>query len=215
MFYIPKQDCLQSANLTETIKLIKNVELHPIGCNNWPGNYPYTPRAGFRMAHNGEELFISFTVQEECTMANITEDNGEVWTDSCVEFFITLDDSGYYNFEFNCIGKALLGFRKKRSSGAHAKPKVMATIKRYSTLGTENFTEKHLDTPWELIVAIPATALFRHKLQSWNDIKANINLYKCGDSLSKPHYLSWNPIDTKKPDFHVPACFKAVTFQSK
>ena len=39
------------------------------------------------------------------------------------------------------------------------------------------------------------------------------NFYKCGDMLSKPHFLSWNPIDTPSPDFHVPASFGLLTFE--
>lgn len=214
MFTIPKIEHLQSQDLKVTAEILKSSELHPIACNNWQAGFPYAPEAGFRIAHNGKELFISFTVTEACTLAKIKEDNGEVWTDSCVEFFLALDDSGYYNFEFNCIGKALLGFRKERPHAVHASPEIMGSIARYSTLGTANFDEKQIGSPWELTVVIPANALFRHRLDSWDEVKAKANVYKCGDALSKPHYLSWNPIDTPQPDFHVPRCFKDVIFQS-
>ncbi|MBQ5807154.1 MAG: hypothetical protein IIW26_01760, partial [Tidjanibacter sp.] len=33
------------------------------------------------------------------------------------------------------------------------------------------------------------------------------NLYKCGDKLRTPHYLSWSPIEAAKPDFHRPEQF--------
>ena len=33
------------------------------------------------------------------------------------------------------------------------------------------------------------------------------NFYKCGDKTAHPHYLSWSPIDTPKPDFHRPEFF--------
>ena len=33
------------------------------------------------------------------------------------------------------------------------------------------------------------------------------NFYKCGDKTAHPHYLSWSPIDTPKPDFHRPDFF--------
>lgn len=209
---IPKVARLDSSDLQKASKILNSVELHPIACNNWRQAFPYTPFAGFRMAHNDNELFIRFTVIEECTMAKVSQDNGKVWTDSCVEFFIALDDNGYYNFEFSCIGKALLGFRKERPQAIHASPSIMQTIKRSSTLGNANFDAQNLDTPWELLVIIPSTALFKHKLESWSNLTARINLYKCGDNLPTPHYLSWSSIDTPKPDFHTPRCFKKVKF---
>ena len=33
------------------------------------------------------------------------------------------------------------------------------------------------------------------------------NFYKCGDATEMPHYLSWNPIQTERPDFHRPEFF--------
>lgn len=210
MLTIPKLLRLNSDRLAASSEQLKQTELHPISCINWPESFSYRPRAGFRIAHNQDELFIQFTVLEDCTMALITEDNGEVWTDSCVEFFLALDDTGYYNFEFNCIGKALLGFRQERPNPTHAPKDIMDSIKRFSTLGIKNFKEKKIKDMWQLTVAIPATALFRHDIKSWNQLSPRINIYKCGDKLSKPHYLSWQPIDTPKPNFHVPEYFVKV-----
>lgn len=212
MFLISKIEQLQSQDLAGASVLLNSVPEQSIACVNWPESFPAKPQVRFRMAHNGKELFIHFTVQEETTLALITEDNGEVWTDSCVEFFLSLDDSGYYNFEFTCIGKALLGFRKERPHATHATPEIMSAIQRLSSLGCSNFKEKKLEHSWELTVAIPATALFRHQIGNWDELTARINLYKCGDNLSTPHYLSWQPIDTETPNFHVPRCFKEVTF---
>lgn len=212
MAVISKIDQLNSQDLSGASVLLNNVPEQSIACNNWQAEFPYSPEVKFHMAHNGAELFIKFSVTEDCTMAKITEDNGEVWTDSCVEFFLSLDESGYYNFEFTCIGKALLGFRKERPAAVHATPEIMETIKRFPTLGTSNFDEKKGKNHWELTVALPATALFRHSLKKWSGVKATANVYKCGDNLSQPHFMSWQPVNTLKPDFHVPACFTTVEF---
>lgn len=213
MLTVPEIKGLDSSNLQEVAELLQQTELYPIACNNWKAKFSYAPQCGFRIAYHAKELFIGFTVEEDCTMARIAEDNGEVWTDSCVEFFLALDDSGYYNFEFNCIGKALLGFRKERPHAVHAPADVMHSIKRFPTLGKENFEEKKIQGSWELTVALPVTALFRHQINSWKGLSPRINVYKCGDKLSKPHYLSWHPIDTPEPDFHIPRCFSAVCFE--
>lgn len=214
MLVIPNIRQLSSENLSEAGKCLAQLEAHPIGCVNWPESFPYCPRAEFHMAHNGKELFLQFTVEEACTMALVDHDNGEVWTDSCVEFFLALDDTGYYNFEFSCIGKALLGFRKERPNAVHAQPEIMSSIKRMPTLGTTPFKERQLQEAWSLTVAIPVSALFRHRVENWQDIAPRINVYKCGDNLSQPHYVSWMPIDTPKPDFHVARCFTAVQVEA-
>lgn len=212
MFTVPRISTLNTDNLQEAAEILKQTTVYPISCNNWKEKFPYAPEVSLQLACHQQELFLHFKVREECTMARIREDNGEVWTDSCVEFFLAPDDSGYYNFEFTCIGKALLGFRKERPSAVHAPADIMSAIKRYPTLGTENFEEKKLSGSWELTVAIPAIALFRHQFKTWEGMRAQVNAYKCGDHLSRPHYLSWFPIDTPAPDFHVARCFCEVQF---
>ncbi|MEG0467442.1 MAG: carbohydrate-binding family 9-like protein [Mucinivorans sp.] len=188
-----------------------------IACNNWPSEYPYAPSANFSVAHDSDALYIRFRVIEDCAMALVSEDQGPVWTDSAVEFFISFDDTGYYNFEFNCIGRALLAFRKQKPSPTVAPPEVMAIIERDSTLGGECFAERFLDTGdrvnWELNVKIPREAFFKHKIETLDGLMARGNFYKCGDNLSKPHYLSWNPIDTPTPNFHVEQFFGDLAFE--
>ena len=186
----------------------------PVACCNWPAEFPYAPEGSFRMFHTGDWLMLRFDVAERYTAALVTEDNGEVWTDSCAEFFIAPDTGMYYNFETTCIGRMLLGARKSRTEAEHASPEVLAGVKRYTTLPCgEPFAEREGDNRWSLTLAIPPQALFRHALTDWSGLKARMNLYKCGDNLSHPHFLSWRPIRTEKPDFHRPEFFGEVTFE--
>lgn len=203
---------LSLTDLPQASRLLGSIAPQPVACNNWAGEFPYAPEVSFRMAHNDEAIFLRFDVNEKYTMARITEDNGEVWTDSCVEFFMAIDDSGYYNFEFTCIGKALAGFRKELPNPVHGSPAIMQSIQRYSTLGTENFEEKTGDNHWSLTTAIPASALFKHHITRLSGLKAKANVYKCGDKLSKPHFLSWQPIEMPAPNFHVPQFFTDIEF---
>jgi hypothetical protein len=89
----------------------------------------------------------------------------------------------------------------------------LESVKRYPSLGNESFDKKQGDFKWNLLVVIPATAYWQSGLESFNGIKANANLYKCGDNLTTPHFLSWNPIHTEKPDFHVPQYFGELDFE--
>lgn len=164
------------------------------------------------MFHTGDKLWLRFDVAEEYTKAEVNDDNGRVWTDSCVEFFLALDDTGYYNFETTCAGRLLLGFRKEREHPTHADAAIMEQIARYPSLGRELFAERKGDNCWSLTLDIPPQALFRHRIGSWEGVEGSMNLYKCGDELSQPHFLSWKPIDNPKPDFHLPDFFEPVKF---
>ena len=186
----------------------------PVACCNWPDDYPYAPQVSFRMFHTGELLMLRFEVEERCTAAATVDDNGPVWRDSCVEFFIAPDDGGYYNFEINCIGTLLLAHRRQRTVDVvHASPEVLSLVGRTSTLPHEPFAERRGDNRWTVTAAIPVRALFLHSFDSWDGMEALMNLYKCGDDLSAPHFLSWSPIYTPSPDFHRPEFFRAVRFE--
>ncbi|MDR1756728.1 MAG: hypothetical protein LBR65_07220 [Culturomica sp.] len=203
---------LSAVALEAAATLLESLPAQQLVHNNWPEAFPYTPSVSFRMAHNGEELFIRYDVREEYTKAEVSCDNGPVWTDSCVEFFIAPDAEGYYNFEFNGIGTALLGYRKSRNNGEHASETILKSIRRLPSLGTEPFAERQGKNRWSLVVSIPVTALFKHTLPSFSGLKATVNVYKCGDELSRPHFLSWNPVVSPEPDFHLPRFFKKISF---
>ena len=183
-----------------------------IACNNWAEEYPYAPKVNFRMFHSGEDLHLRFEVEEQYTQALVERDNGDVWTDSCVEFFLSLDDRGYYNFETTCIGRMLMAFRKVKPEPTYATEEILSLIERTPSIGSEPFTELIGENKWTMTLKIPASALFRHELKSWQGVEARMNLYKCGDNLTKPHFLSWRAIDMPSPNFHVPQFFETVKF---
>lgn len=185
---------------------------HHIACCNWPETFPATPKASFRIFHDGENLHINYRVDEPGTAAATTDDNGPVWLDSCVEFFIAPDDAGYYNFELNCIGALLIGYRDTGGKVTHAPTDVLTTVLRHMSLPRLPFKERHTG-PWTGTLVIPATALFKHKIKHWSGMRARVNFYKCGDNLSVPHYLSWAPIDWPTPNFHLPQFFADADFE--
>lgn len=214
MLSVPLIDVADVNNPSSIIECMKDVRVNEIACVNWPGAYPSAPKVTFKIAHDGSNLFLHFFVEENEVLAKTTEDNGPVWTDSCVEFFMSFGDSPfYYNAEFSCIGKALLGYRKDRKDVEHASADVMNLIKRYPSLGSESFDKKQGDFKWNMLVVIPVSAYWRSGINSFSGIEARANFYKCGDHLTTPHFLSWNPIHTEKPNFHVPQYFGKLNFE--
>ena len=187
-----------------------SVEPQKIACCNWADEYPYTPDVRFRIFHTGDYLMVRFDVAERYTAALVDEDNGRVWTDSCVEIFIAPDEETYYNFETSCIGHMLFGAHRRGEKTVPAPPEVLASVKRHTSLPSTPFEERVGDNRWHVVLAIPPQALFQHGLEDWSGLELRANLYKCGDNLSHPHFLSWRPIRTEKPNFHRPEFFDHV-----
>ncbi len=188
------------------------LEANEISVCNWPQEFPYTPQASFKAFHNGDKLFLQFNVTEKDIHAIITDNFGEVWTDPCVEAFIAPDENTYYNFECTCIGRMLVACHAKDKETEKMPLDTLATIERYPTLGTENFSLKEGETSWSIIEVIPVSTLFNHNIDSWSGKSMKANFYKCGDNLPTPHFLSWNKIDFPRPNFHLPEFFGEITF---
>ncbi|MCC8035196.1 MAG: hypothetical protein LIO77_04580 [Rikenellaceae bacterium] len=184
-----------------------------IGCVNWPCLFPHKPKVSVVVGHDGRNIFLHYKVSEQYTLARVTENNGPVWTDSCVEFFVSFDPTGYYNFEMTPIGTTLLGFRKERENPTHAPDSIIDSIERVPSLAREPFDEISGGQEWELSVRIPAASFFNHSIADLSGIVARANFYKCGDALTVPHYLSWKPIENHKPDFHLEQFFGDIIFE--
>jgi hypothetical protein len=61
-------------------------------------------------------------------------------------------------------------------------------------------------------VAIPVESFFRHSVKELKGKTFTANFYKCGDKLTQPHYLTWNPVGTRNPDYHQPEYFGVLKF---
>jgi hypothetical protein len=192
---------------TPDIDTVQNKEKHPIRIINWP-EYSYQPEVDFIIGWSERCLHLNYFVKEESIMALTGTDQGPVWKDSCVEFFVSPDANDfYYNFEFNCIGTCLLAFGNSRHEREYAPQEVLSGIKRISSLERKTFPDIKGNHAWELSIEIPAEAFFKHP--GFRPGKGNMkgNFYKCGDGLSKVHYLTWNPVKTAQPDYHRPEFF--------
>lgn len=180
---------------------------------NWADRYPSNASVTLRLWHDGQSLCIHSEVSEPHVRGTVAEDNGEVWTDSCIEFFFTTDGDGYYNFETNCIGRMVASYRKGRNEGVEfASPAVLAAIKRNPSLGETPFGTVETAGTWNMSVRLPLQAFFKHGIESLDGLEARGNFYKCGDLLPAPHFLSWCKVDVPDPDFHRPEFFGRIVF---
>ncbi|MDO9152851.1 MAG: carbohydrate-binding family 9-like protein [Paludibacter sp.] len=203
---------LDNATAEMAVGILNILNPEKVDAVNWLEQYGVKPDCGFQIARSNDAIFIYFEVTEENIRAQFANDHDPVWQDSCVEFFCKLAErKAYMNFEFNCIGTCLATSRISRNENITPfTAEEMNKIDRYASLGRKTFTEKEGKSEWQLTVKIPFTVL-GIDINNFPD-KLAANFYKCADGSSKPHYLSWNAINTKNPDFHCPEYFGELIF---
>ena len=176
-----------------------------VACVNWPETFPYAPLCSGRVARTKDALVVDFRVSGLDLRAQNTEDNGRQWEDSCVEVFIKdPEKADYYNFEINALGKVLACYGPVREGRTRRPQEQMKKILRFAHLEGGPLDKEGVQT-WRVGVVIPFELIGVDTGNLPHSIRANF--YKCGDKTAHPHYLSWSPIDTPKPDFHRPEFF--------
>jgi hypothetical protein len=188
----------------------EEITCHSISYANW-SEYPYKPDVRFRIAHNGTNIFLNYKIEESDIKAVCNYDNGKVWEDSCLEFFISFTDGFYYNIECNCIGKMAVATGSDRHNRIPVPPSIIKHIARWSSLGSLPFENK--SGKWELSLIIPIDVFYLNELSAFDALQGKGNFYKCGDNLQTPHFLSWHPIESATPNFHLPVFFGELLFE--
>lgn len=180
--------------------------------NNWPDAFPYKPLSTFAVAHSGNNLYIDFFVRCNYLRAVNSANQSPVSEDSCVEFFVKPVAGGeYWNFEFNCIGAVNASHRIERPAPTRLSDEEIAQIQRIASCGTKPFCEVEGLFTWNLLVVIPFSLIGVDAVSPGTVMEGNF--YKCASAASQPHFLSWNAIDTPKPDFHRPEFFGKLVFE--
>lgn len=199
---IPKISRIENIQFDNVINILDNKgQKYIIDSINWEEEYPYHPLSSFTIAHDGVYIYIDFFVRCNYLKAENFENNSPVSQDSCVEFFVAPKcDNHYWNFEFNCIGAINASHRTDRKNPTRLNDDELAQVLRYASCGDKPFKERNGLFTWNLLVAIPLSLMGI----KYNNAPINMtgNFYKCASKSSQPHYLSWNPIHTDKPNFH-------------
>lgn len=174
-------------------------------------DYPYHPDVRFSMAHGSDAVFIKYFVKEKTVRAVNNTLHSPVHTDSCVEFFIGLDDGpAYYNFEFNCIGTHLIGYGENKAGRTLLPPGISQLIKYKAELSND---QNQASIGWELTLMIPVAAFYFHNIQTLKGRNCVANFYKCGDELPEPHFVTWSNIQWPQPNFHLRQFFGTLEFE--
>lgn len=188
-----------------------SVQYHSVCSLNW--NQSYLPKVDFAIAHNGSNILIHYRVTESRVIGTMENDLTGVYKDSCCELFFIIDgEQCYYNIEANCIGSILMQNGKNRDDREKSSLDNLTKIDRWASLGRKSFGTITDETTWELALVIPLSALWKSSLSAIDGKLIRANVYNCGGIGNEAHYVSWNPIATKKPDFHRPEFFRPIYF---
>ena len=214
------------SEVSEGIKLDANWDklvwqgIKPLQINQYMGDAPaHRPKVQAKLARKDDTLYVIFKVEDHYVRSVATETHGNVWEDSCVEFFFTPDSEHsekYFNIEINCGGVVLFHYQTvdgpktpiavedcKKLEIAHTMPKtVNPEIQKPRTW----FIEYKL--PFEIVQKHFPGAKKPSEGGSWK-----ANFYKCADKTSQPHWLTWSYIDNPTPKFHVPSNFGTIEFE--
>lgn len=193
------------------------VEWHAIDQVNW-ADFPYRPDVRFRIMHSETEIYLQYEVREDGVRATYGQDAGSLpYLDDCVEFFMIPSDrdSAYFNLEMNCIGHGTFHYGPNRSERHRCGEEIVRQIRRESTLGSEPFGTCEGPQAWTLTIAVPKRLYAQSDLNltSFSGRTVRANFYKCGDHTAVPHFLSWNPVGSPRPNFHTPEWFGEIHFE--
>jgi hypothetical protein len=205
--FFPELDGLAMEEVGDFLE--QKAEKHSIDSLNWAKQFPYQPVTIFTIAHSEKYIYVDYFVRCNFLRAMNYTDNSPVADDSCVEFFLQLPDSDeYWNFEFNCIGACNASHRVDRLNPTRLSSAEMAQIKRYASCGSRPFQEMEGIFAWNVTIAVPFSLIGVAGDSLPKYIMANF--YKCASRTSLPHYLSWSPIRSDKPNFHCPEFFGKI-----
>ena len=166
-------------------------------------------RAWGQLCYDEKFLYVRLEAEEEHILARYTGDNDPVCTDSCLEFFLTVREEGnrYFNVEINPNGACYFGFGRLRHERCRLLGKDLPKLFNIRTFRTEKGWGVEFALPvWYLEIYSPDFALYPGK-------KLRGNFYKCAEDSCTPHFITWNEVETGKPDFHQPGYFGQLLFK--
>jgi hypothetical protein len=187
--------------------------------SHWMAELPaHRPATYAKLLYDDTFLYVIFRVEDTYVRCAVTDYQGPVCTDSCVEFFFTPGTNladGYFNLETNCGGTLLFMHQLARDESCIA---LDAEFGR--ALAVAHTMPRRVDpeiakpTTWCVEYKSPFAGLsaYRPMRKPGRGVLWRANFYKCGDSTSHPHWLTWAKVGWPTPDFHRTEFFGELEF---
>ena len=162
----------------------------------------YKPDVRARAGWNEKGLHVLMYANEPVIRAQETRTGGDVFLDSCMEWFLMPDADKplYFNCEVSPRPAVHLGIGVER----HGR-----TVYDELPEGMNVVSSRHEGGWWAVSYTVPADFLrevFGLTLASGLEMRGNF--YKCGDGTDMPHYGMFKGyFDVEQPDYHRPERF--------
>lgn len=155
-----------------------------------------------------EGLYVKMVCEEINPKRVYQNHRDPVYQDSAMEIFLAFPEQGhalsnecmYTNFEINSNGAMLANYGKGR------KGRVSINDEQFEQTGVKSVIE---DDRWYLEVLFPESYL--REICDLDALKKGetfyCNFYKISESEEILHFGSYSPIESEKPNFHLPVCF--------
>ena len=161
----------------------------------------YLPKCAARVGWNANGIHVLMYAEEPVIRAEETTIGGDIYLDSCLEFFLSPNakELKYVNCEINPLAVMHIGIGDGRY-GRNVFVQIPA--------GFNPVSSKHEGGWWAVSYTIPVSFLKEHFAfvpQSGAHVRGNF--YKCGDRERHPHHVMLHPYDIEKPDYHRPELF--------
>lgn len=219
MIYEVKKAC-DNFNIDDDWKGKSYANAEILRLQNFMGEKPqHFPKVEAKLLYDDKNIYVFFKVDDRYVRAIAKKTHDSVCRDSCVEFFFTPGENiaeGYFNIEINCGGTILLYHQTARGKDImKITEEDCEKIKRFPSM--PKIVEPEIQTPttWTLKYAIPVSMLEKYAKvnKPAAGTKWKANFYKCADSTSHPHWLTWAKVDLPTPDFHRPEFFQTIAFK--
>lgn len=168
---------------------------------NWGGDY--RPKTFGQMAYlKGQGFYLKMTCMETNPVCHYENDNDPVYLDSTMEAFLALcpPSDYYFNFEFNSKAALLAKYGNGRHGRTFFTAQQLEQVKRCVSI---------LEDRWEITLLFPQSVLTEYfpDFNPQAGTKIRLNFFKLAEGDEMTHFASYAPIQSPKPDFHLPQFF--------
>ena len=187
--------------------------------NARPESSNHRPETELKLQYTADGIYGLFNVKDFYVKSVYTNFQDSVCRDSCVEFFFEVPGAGYFNLELNAGCGMLLYYVRDNTRTENGfkdftilPDEDMLTLKKFHTM--PDVVDPEIAAPTEYRVGFFIPFALIQKYTNCALPKAGtfwrMNAYKCGDSTSHPHWISWNPVH--ELNFHKPEDFGVLEF---
>lgn len=179
----------------------------------------FVPTVEAKMRYDENNVYVIFRVKDRYVQSRILEFNGNVSSESCVEFFFAPDENhplSYFNLEINAGGTPLMFYiTKPMSEIQRLKKEEIEQIEIAHSMPRVVFPEIQEPVTWTIECRIPFSMLEKYAKVSRpaKGVQWKGNFYKTGSRTSNPNYMTWAFVDYPRPNFHLPQYFGTIQFK--